>query len=159
MRESNFAFPPQNRACVCITSQLYDRRALDATSALPLYNSLTHLVYLTSTSPRIREILTLDGGLERLVRILRDFCANPPRRRDAAWIYALSPPEPVPSDDLPKRIDHRISPTTLEFADDDSDFFLESSSRAELEKAAHRFKIGPPRGADLAVQKPHPTAH
>ncbi|KAG8760693.1 hypothetical protein FRC11_015080, partial [Ceratobasidium sp. 423] len=39
-----------------------------------------------------------------------------------------------------------------------SDFFLESSSRAELEKAAHRFKIGPPRGADLAVQKPHPMA-
>lgn len=26
MRESNFAFPAQNRACVCITSQLYDRR-------------------------------------------------------------------------------------------------------------------------------------
>ncbi|KAG8730461.1 hypothetical protein FRC11_006649 [Ceratobasidium sp. 423] len=79
--------------------------------------------------------------------------------RDAAWIYALSPPEPVPSDDLPKRIDHLISPTTLEFGDDDSDFFLESSSRAEFEKAAHRFKIGPPRGADLAVQKPHPMAH
>ncbi|CAE6374923.1 unnamed protein product, partial [Rhizoctonia solani] len=159
MRESNFAFPPQNRACVCITSQLYDRRALDATSALPLYNSLTHLVYLTSTSPRIREILTLDGGLERLVRILRDFCANPPRRRDPAWIYALSPPEPITSDDLPKRIDHRISPTTFEFGDDDNDFFLESSSRAELEKAAHRFKIGPPRLAELAVQKPHPTTH
>ncbi|KAH7325409.1 hypothetical protein B0J17DRAFT_232845 [Rhizoctonia solani] len=159
MRESNFAFPPQNRACVCITSQLYDRRALDATSALPLYNSLTHLVYLTSTSPRIREILTLDGGLERLVRILRDFCANPPRRRDPAWIYALSPPESIPSDDLPKRIDHRISPTTFEFGDDDNDFFLESSSRAELEKAAQRFKIGPPRPSDLSLQKPHPTAY
>ncbi|KAG8726503.1 hypothetical protein FRC12_023343, partial [Ceratobasidium sp. 428] len=130
MRESNFAFPPQNRACVCITSQLYDRRALDATSALPLYNSLTHLVYLTSTSPRIREILTLDGGLERLVRILRNFCANPPRRRDAAWIYALSAPE-----DLPRRIEHRPTPPTFESGDDDSNFFLESSSRAELEKA------------------------
>ncbi|CAE6474009.1 unnamed protein product [Rhizoctonia solani] len=159
MRESNFAFPPQNRACVCITSQLYDRRALDATSALPLYNSLTHLVYLTSTSPRIREILTLDGGLERLVRILRDFCANPPRRRDPAWIYALSPPETLVVEDLPKRIEHRISPTTFEFGDDDNDFFLESSSRAELEKAAHRFKIGPPRLTDLAAQKPHPTAY
>ncbi|KAF8713272.1 MYND finger, partial [Rhizoctonia solani] len=159
MRESNFAFPPQNRACVCITSQLYDRRALDATSALPLYNSLTHLVYLTSTSPRIREILTLDGGLERLVRILRDFCANPPRRRDAAWIYGLSPPDATPSDDLPKRIDHRISPTTYDLGDDDNDFFLESSSRAELEKAAHRFKIGPSRVHEFALQKPHPTAH
>ena len=26
MRESNFAFPAQNRAAVCISSQLYDRR-------------------------------------------------------------------------------------------------------------------------------------
>lgn len=26
MREANFAFPAQNRACVCISSQLYDRR-------------------------------------------------------------------------------------------------------------------------------------
>lgn len=26
MRESNFAFPAQNRASVCISSQLYDRR-------------------------------------------------------------------------------------------------------------------------------------
>ncbi|QRV75660.1 MYND Zn-finger protein [Ceratobasidium sp. AG-Ba] len=157
MRESNFAFPPQNRACVCITSQLYDRRALDATSALPLYNSLTHLVYLTSTSPRIREILTLDGGLERLVRILRDFCANPPRRRDAAWIYALSPPE-----DLPQTIEHRPSPITFEPADEpESTFFLESSSRAELEKAANqvtRFRIGIQHPHDT-LQKPHPSAY
>ena len=35
MRESNFAFPAQNRACVCISSQLYDRRgALCAQNAL-----------------------------------------------------------------------------------------------------------------------------
>lgn len=46
--------------------------ALDTTAALPLLNSLTHLTYLTSTSPRIREILTLDGGLERLLHILRN---------------------------------------------------------------------------------------
>lgn len=30
------------------------------------------MTYLTSTSPRIREILTLDGGLERLLHILRN---------------------------------------------------------------------------------------
>ncbi|KAH8104443.1 hypothetical protein DFH11DRAFT_1647679, partial [Phellopilus nigrolimitatus] len=66
MRESYFAFPAQNRACVCITFQLYDRKALDTMSSLPLLNSLTHLTYLTSTSPRIREILTCDGGRERL---------------------------------------------------------------------------------------------
>ncbi|KAI8325578.1 hypothetical protein GQ54DRAFT_240840, partial [Martensiomyces pterosporus] len=71
MRESNFHFPSLNKACVSITSALYDRRALDCTADLPLVNSLSHLNYLTSSSARIREILTTDGGLERLVRILR----------------------------------------------------------------------------------------
>lgn len=70
MREPNLSFPHQNRASICITSAVYDRRALDSTATLPLINSLTHLAYLTSTSPRIREILSLDGGLEQLVRIL-----------------------------------------------------------------------------------------
>ncbi|EUC56401.1 hypothetical protein RSOL_175630 [Rhizoctonia solani AG-3 Rhs1AP] len=50
------------------------------------------------------------------------------------------------------------SPRTFELGDDDNDFRLESS-RAELEKAANRFKIGPPRINELAFQKPHPTAH
>lgn len=77
MRESNFNLPAHNRACVCISSSLYDRRALDAPAAsLPLVNSLTHLSYLTATSARIRESLSSDGGLERLVRILQN-CANP----------------------------------------------------------------------------------
>ncbi|KAJ2725732.1 hypothetical protein GGI07_001100 [Coemansia sp. Benny D115] len=71
MRESNFHFPSTNKAGVSITSALYDRRALDCTADLPLVNSLSHLNYLTSSSARIREILTTDGGLERLVRILR----------------------------------------------------------------------------------------
>ncbi|KAF8071460.1 hypothetical protein FPV67DRAFT_1560370 [Lyophyllum atratum] len=102
MRESNFAFPTQNKACVCITSQLYDRRALDTTSPLPLLNSLTHLTYLTSTSPRIREIMTMDGGLERLVRILHDFCICPPPQENGAVLYGLipptlHPPKPVPT--------------------------------------------------------------
>ncbi|KAI8997015.1 hypothetical protein BDB01DRAFT_13989 [Pilobolus umbonatus] len=70
MREPNFSSPPQNRAAVVITSTLYDRRALDCTATLPLVNSLTHLAYMTSTSPRIRDILAADGGLERLVKIL-----------------------------------------------------------------------------------------
>ncbi|KZT06101.1 uncharacterized protein LAESUDRAFT_743562 [Laetiporus sulphureus 93-53] len=91
MRESNFAFPVQNRACVCISSQLYDRRALDTNSPLPLFNSLTHLTYLTSTSPRIREIMTMDGGLERLVRILHDFCMCPPPPENPTLFYGLSP--------------------------------------------------------------------
>ncbi|CAG8485226.1 2956_t:CDS:2 [Ambispora gerdemannii] len=87
MRESNFSFPSQNRACVCITSALYDRRALDCTAILPLINSLTHLTYLTSTSPRIREILTMDGGLERLVRILKTTKANDKR---SGWKWSMA---------------------------------------------------------------------
>ncbi|KAI8878170.1 hypothetical protein K501DRAFT_326157 [Backusella circina FSU 941] len=70
MREPNFSTPAQNRAAIVISSTLYDRRALDCTATLPLVNSLTHLAYMTSTSPRIREILAADGGLERLVKIL-----------------------------------------------------------------------------------------
>ncbi|KAH7907208.1 hypothetical protein BJ138DRAFT_988109, partial [Hygrophoropsis aurantiaca] len=102
MRESNFAFPAQNRACVCISSQLYDRRALDTTSPLPLFNSLHHLTYLTSTSPRIREIMTMDGGLERLVRILHDFCICPSPPENPNTMYGLGPPnsrrpKPIPT--------------------------------------------------------------
>ncbi|KAG5513680.1 hypothetical protein PMAC_000718 [Pneumocystis sp. 'macacae'] len=87
MRESNFCSPSQNRAAVAITSALYDRRALDCTATLPLVNSLSHLSFLTSTSSRIREILTEDEGLERLVRILQE------RRRSGrleAWKWQLA---------------------------------------------------------------------
>lgn len=48
--------------------------ALDTNSPLALLNSLTALTSLTSTSPRIREMLTIDGGLERLLDILRESC-------------------------------------------------------------------------------------
>ncbi|POY75057.1 hypothetical protein BMF94_2033 [Rhodotorula taiwanensis] len=76
MRESNHSFPAHGRACICVSSGIYDRRALDApTASLPLINSLTHLSYLTATSPRVREILAGDGGLERLVSILQQ-CAQ-----------------------------------------------------------------------------------
>lgn len=71
MREVNFSVPNINKASVGITTGLYDRRALDCTSTLPLINSLTHLVYLTTSSARIRDILTVDGGVERLVCILK----------------------------------------------------------------------------------------
>ncbi|KAI9728362.1 MAG: hypothetical protein M1828_003762 [Chrysothrix sp. TS-e1954] len=72
MREVNFSVPTANRAAVGITTALYDRRALDCTSTLPLINSLNHLAYLTTSSARIREILTIDGGVERLVSILKN---------------------------------------------------------------------------------------
>ena len=72
MREANFSIPNVNKASVGITTALYDRRALDCTSTLPLINSLNHLAYLTTSSGRIRDILTVDGGIERLVCILKE---------------------------------------------------------------------------------------
>ena len=72
MREVNFSIPNVNKASVGITAALYDRRALDSTSTLPLINSLNHLAYLTTSSTRIRDILTIDGGIERLVCILKE---------------------------------------------------------------------------------------
>ncbi|KAK2767001.1 hypothetical protein FQN54_006318 [Arachnomyces sp. PD_36] len=72
MREVNFSIPNVNKASVNITTTLYDRRALDCTSTLPLINSLNHLAYLTTSSARIRDILTVDGGVERLVCILKE---------------------------------------------------------------------------------------
>lgn len=71
MRETNFSIPNINKASVGITTALYDRRALDCTSTLPLINSLNHLAYLTTSSARIRDILTVDGGVERLVCLLK----------------------------------------------------------------------------------------
>ncbi|KAL1953982.1 hypothetical protein VTO42DRAFT_1868 [Malbranchea cinnamomea] len=71
MREVNFSIPNVNKASVNITPTLYDRRALDCTSTLPLVNSLNHLAYLTTSSARIREILTVDGGIEQLICILK----------------------------------------------------------------------------------------
>ena len=72
MRETNFSIPNANKASVGITPALYDRRALDCTSTLPLINSLNNLAYLTTSSARIRDILTVDGGVERLVSILKE---------------------------------------------------------------------------------------
>lgn len=71
MREVNFSIPSANKAAVSITTTLYDRRALDCTSTLPLISSLNYLAYLTTSSARIRDILTVDGGIEQLVNILK----------------------------------------------------------------------------------------
>nr|CDI53451.1 related to SamB protein [Melanopsichium pennsylvanicum 4] len=98
MRESNFCNPAQNKASVCISSAVYDRRAIDCTATLPLINSLNHLAYLTSTSPRIREMVTLDGGLERLIRILRTVPKTPSpqvrafsiKEMQAVWKWSLA---------------------------------------------------------------------
>uniref|UniRef100_A0A060T8T9 ARAD1D10142p n=1 Tax=Blastobotrys adeninivorans TaxID=409370 RepID=A0A060T8T9_BLAAD len=96
MRDSNFRSVPGNRASMSITTTLYDRRALDCTSDKPLVNSLNHLTYLLSTSARIRETVCVDGGLERLVDILKE-CRDDRRCRSTgsnaglvAWKWTLA---------------------------------------------------------------------
>lgn len=70
MRDSNHRSVLANRPVVTISSTVYDRRALDINSNIPLINSLNHLTYLTSNSEKVRETLASDGALERLVSIL-----------------------------------------------------------------------------------------
>ena len=65
--------------------------ALDTGSPISLLNSLVALTYLTSTSPRIREILTQDGGLERLLDILRA-SALPQEVPDVPDLWGLNGP-------------------------------------------------------------------
>ncbi|KAG0302761.1 hypothetical protein BGZ98_007263, partial [Dissophora globulifera] len=88
MREPNFSFPNLNRAAICITSSIYDRRALDCTDYIPLINTLTNLAYLTGSTPTIREFITRDGGLERLVTILKNTKVND-RRNGLKWTLAF----------------------------------------------------------------------
>lgn len=105
MRDSNYKSVPLNKAAVSITTNLYDRRALDATCDRPLVNSLNHLTFLTSSSAKVRETLASDGGLERLVCILhectKDVSSHTPRttgktiaeeKHDAlvAWKWTLA---------------------------------------------------------------------
>lgn len=75
MRDSNYKSVSNNKAAVTITTSLYDRRALDVTSDKPLVNSLNHLTYLVSSSAKVRETLSNDGGIERLIEILHE-CHN-----------------------------------------------------------------------------------
>ncbi|ODV79290.1 uncharacterized protein CANTADRAFT_37282, partial [Suhomyces tanzawaensis NRRL Y-17324] len=75
MRESNYKAVSSNKAAVTITTSLYDRRALDVTSDKPLVNSLNYLTYLVSSLAKVRETLSADGGIERLVEILHE-CHN-----------------------------------------------------------------------------------
>lgn len=92
MRDSNYKSVSANRAAVTISTTLYDRRALDCTSDRPLVNSLNHLTFLASSSAKVRETLSNDGGIERLVDILHE-CVNP--KDDAAaplvaWKWTLA---------------------------------------------------------------------
>lgn len=72
MRDFNYRSILSNRATITISQTVYDRRALDNTSDLPLINSLNHLTFLTSSSSKVRETMSEDGALERLVSILHE---------------------------------------------------------------------------------------
>lgn len=78
MRQLNFLSTSTNRAALAITQTLYDRRALDCTSDKPLINSLQQLIFLTSSSGRVRETLCFDGGLERLISLMKECSATSP---------------------------------------------------------------------------------
>ncbi|TDL19328.1 hypothetical protein BD410DRAFT_445797 [Rickenella mellea] len=68
-------FHHRTEACICvfISTIRYESTGHDV-----CHSSTLSLTYPTSTSPRIREILTCDGGLEKLIRVLSDFCLSPP---------------------------------------------------------------------------------
>lgn len=57
--------------------------------------------------------MTMDGGLERLVRILHDYCLSPTPPENPAFIYGLSPPNshpPKPTPSLnPKSFDKQAA--------------------------------------------------
>ncbi|KAG7694246.1 hypothetical protein KL929_003950 [Ogataea haglerorum] len=92
MRDSNNKSVTANKAAVSITSTLYDRRALDCTEDKPLVNSLNHLTFLASSSLKVREALSQDGGLERLVDILYE-CQSPTTEKEkciSAWKWVLA---------------------------------------------------------------------
>lgn len=92
MRHSNNKSIQTLRAATSITSTIYDRRALDCTEDKPLVNSLNHLTFLASSSRKVREALTQDGGLERLVDILYE-CRDPKTEAERcifAWKWVLA---------------------------------------------------------------------
>jgi len=72
MRESNYCNYALNRAAIVITTNTYDRRALDSTSTLPLSVSLSNLLTLCNASKKIREQIARDGAIEQLVCILKN---------------------------------------------------------------------------------------
>lgn len=87
MREPNSCFPSTNKAAQPIVSQQYDRRSLDCTSIVPQLNFLNHLIFLTSTSARVREVMTQDGALELLIHILKSVKVSDIR---SGWQWSMA---------------------------------------------------------------------
>lgn len=53
--------------------------------------------------------MTMDSGLERLVRLLHDFCMCPPPPENAALLYGLTPPN-----SRPPRLTPILKPTSFD---------------------------------------------
>src|SRR5271156_6617333 len=70
MRQPNRAIPSINRPVEVICQGAYNRYALDVTSTLPLSFSLANLRPLVFNLAPLRQLMTEDGALEALVRIL-----------------------------------------------------------------------------------------
>ncbi|CAO1626581.1 unnamed protein product [Sympodiomycopsis kandeliae] len=77
VRQVNFSNDFHNRASLTISAAMYERKALDCSSILPLIISLNNLAYLVANNRKIRDMVCVDGGLERLLRILKDVPRNP----------------------------------------------------------------------------------
>ena len=71
MRQPNRAISSISRPVEVICQGIYNRHALDVTSTLPLSYSLSNLRPLVFNLAPLRQLMTEDGGLEALVRILR----------------------------------------------------------------------------------------
>ena len=61
------------------TGRPYTKHLVSRVDLGPL--QITHLTYRTSTTPRVQQMMTMDGSLERLVKLSQDFCYSPPDPR------------------------------------------------------------------------------
>ena len=89
MRETNYCDVVHGTAAVVITDRVYERRALDCSAAQPLLLSLHRLQSLIAHVPRVKEMLAVDGGLERLVSILKHPCTPTSSQYPAATSVSL----------------------------------------------------------------------
>ncbi|KAK9455401.1 hypothetical protein V1511DRAFT_458946 [Dipodascopsis uninucleata] len=90
MRDVNFFSVFNNKAAANMTPTMYDRRALDCPYDRPLVNSLSSLCVLVSSSQVIRESLATDGGIDRLVSILKSCKGMHSRDLLTSWKWSLA---------------------------------------------------------------------
>jgi hypothetical protein len=70
MRQPNRSLPGVSRPVEVLWPNVYNRAALDVTSALPLSISLTNLRPMVFNLPQLRQAMTEDGGLEALIDVM-----------------------------------------------------------------------------------------